>query len=188
MKLSSEYRRAALKEGLKTVEADNELDQFELMQAMDDITFNQAPTNYRYMILDFTSLVGFVRQRPTNRFFWKTFARELKSEVAQILSGNFKFTPVGPAHFIVAVEKSFLENDHRNLSEYIDNFQYWRYFEDSSLVIRTDVRPSMRLMAPSSVNLMRQMDAVEDEIVMANPSVNKAMTKSIREERPQLDV
>ncbi|MAZ47221.1 MAG: hypothetical protein CME65_01580 [Halobacteriovoraceae bacterium] len=185
MKLSSEYRRAALKESLRPESIDNKTDQFEIMQAMDDISFNQAASSYRHILLDFSALVGFVRQRPTNRFFWKTFAKELQAEVSKVLSGNFKFTSVGPAHFIVAVEKSFLETDHRNLNEYLQDFQYWRYFEDSSLVIRTDVRPSMRFVAPSSVNLLRQVEMMGDEIEMA-PAMTS--TPSIREQRPQLDV
>lgn len=179
MKLSSEYRRAALNEKTKTLSQETELDQFELMQAMDDISFNQASTPYRHLLLDFSALIGFVRQRPTNRFFWKTFARELQTEISKVLSGNFKMTPVGTSHFVVAVEKKSVETDHRQLTEYLDNFQFWRYFEDSSLVIRTDVKPTLRFIAPSSVNLMRQLDTEGDEIIMNH---------AIREERPQLDV
>lgn len=179
MKLSSEFRRAQLKSNLKPLEESHQADQFELMQSMDDVVYNQATASHRHVLLDFSSLIGFIKQRPTNRFFWKTFARELQSEIGEILTGTYKMTATGPAHFVVSLDKSFIENDYRNLKNYIEEFEYWRYFEDGSLVIRSDIRPSMRLVAPSSINLIRQIESGDEAIEMA---------PTLSANRPQLEV
>lgn len=165
MKLSSEYRRACLRDELEPVVEDHSSDVFEMMQTMDDINFNQAQTKYRHILVDFSSLKDFIKQRPTNRFFWKTFARDVRTEISNMLSGDFKISYFGAAHFIVAVEKRFVDGDYAKLKQYIGDFEYWRYFEDSSLVVSTDVIPSIRFVAPSSVNLIRQVEEAQQDFM-----------------------
>lgn len=174
LKLSSEYRRAVLRSQSQPLQASHQESQFELMQTMDDISFNQAGSIYRYALVDFSSLVNFIKLRPTNRFFWKTFAKDFMTETADILNGKYKVTSFGAGHFVIAIEKRFVESDFMNLKSYLEGFEYWRYFEDSSLIVTSDVRPSISFMAPSSVNLIRQVEGEDMDSILIPSSIRES--------------
>lgn len=180
MKLSSEYRRAILRSQRSEQSKNHHQSVFELLHEMDDINFNQAESLHRHVLVDFGNLLSFTKQRPNNRFFWKSFARDFLQELEVVLSGRFRLTSAGVGYFVASLEKKNLETDYTNLKRYVESFECWRYFEDSSLVITTDVSPSIRLVAPASLNLLRQ--------IQPNHSSLNSGLLSTREAKPQLEL
>ncbi len=156
-KLNSEYRRAIARNSDVEDKRNHKVSIFETLQSFDDIQFHQARANHKSAIIDFSSLVNMVKQSHSNRFYWKAFAKEFSQELAQILSGDFQITNYGVENFIVSIDKKYIESDYHKLKAYVADFQFWRYFEDSSLIVSQNLAPEVRFIAPSSVNIIRQV-------------------------------
>ena len=155
-KLSSEFRKVLANYYRKDERKTFSDSIFSTMQNMDDIAFHKVESKMRYAMVDFSSLVNMIKQRSGNRFYWQAFAKEFTTELASILSGDFRISHFGVEHFIVGIDKKFIETDYQKLTSFVDDFQFWRYFEDSSLVVSNDLAPYVKFIAPSSVNLIRQ--------------------------------
>lgn len=156
-KLNSEYRRALARTN-KQIDSKNHIDSlFETFQSLDDVQFHKAETKHRSAIVDFSGLVSMVKQKHGNRFYWKAFAKEFTSELSDILSGDYRLSNYGVECFIVGIDKQFIETDFHKLKAFVADFQFWRYFEDSSLIVSKDLSPEVRFVAPSSVNIIRQV-------------------------------
>ncbi len=155
-KLSSEYRRAYANHLRKDERAGHKDSIFSTLQAMDDVSFHKADSNYRYAMVDFSHLVNMIKQRSGNRFYWQAFANEFENELLSFLSGETRISTYGAEYFVVAIDKTYIEADYHKLKAFVEDFQFWRYFEDSTLVVASDLAPTVKFLAPSSVNLIRQ--------------------------------
>jgi hypothetical protein len=156
-KLNSEYRKI-LANGVSQVEKKSHQDSiFDTFQSLDDIQFHKADSKHRHAIVDFSGLVSMIKQRHGNRFYWKAFANEFVAELSELLAGDFRITNYGVEGFIISIEKKYIETDFNKLKAFAADFQFWRYFEDSSLVVSHSLVPEVRFVAPSSVNLIRQI-------------------------------
>ena len=157
-KLSSEYRKLIVKEQRGQEVVNHVESVFTTFQNLDDIQYHQVEATHRFAVVDFSNLVSMIKQRTGNRFYWKAFSNEFLAEICEVLSGNFKISYYGVGAFLVGMEKKYIESDYNKLKAYVEDFQFWRYFEDSSVVISNDITPEVRFVAPSSVNVIRQME------------------------------
>lgn len=171
-KLNSEYRRAVAISNTSPEKASHHDSIFETFKTLDNIQFHQSDSKHRHVLIDFSSLVTLVKQRSSNRFHWDAFAKEFNAELSDSLHGDFRISNYGVECFVVSIEKKYIESDFHKVKEFVGGFQFWRYFEDSSLVVSSDLAPDVRLIAPSSVNIIRQaQDGFND--IMETPSVIK---------------
>ncbi len=162
-KLSNEYRKILLNQSQGEKEVNHLESLHTTLQNLDDIHFHQVDVTHRYALVDFANLVQMIKQRSANRFHWKTFATEFMNGLTELLSGNFKISYYGTEAFLVGIERKHIETDFNKLKSFVEDFQFWRYFEDSSLVVSHDLTPQVRFVAPSSVNVIRQMqDGLSD--------------------------
>ncbi|MCO4754331.1 MAG: hypothetical protein KC478_07600 [Bacteriovoracaceae bacterium] len=138
--------------------ANTDLSVWEAFNYLDDIHFHQAKGNHKLADVNLSNLLEKVKERSGNRFYWKAFCADFVSELESTLSGDFKISMYGAQSFMVFIDKRFLEQDYQKLKAMADDFQYWRYFQDASTVMTSGLAPDIRLIAPSSVNFMRQMN------------------------------
>jgi hypothetical protein len=156
-KLNSEYRRTLARTNTEVEKKHHEDSLFDTFQALDDVQFHKAETKHRTAIVDFSGLVSMIKQKHGNRFYWKAFAKEFTAELTDILSGDYRLSNYGVECFIVGIDKQYIETDFHKLKAFVGDFQFWRYFEDSSLIVSHDLSPELRFVAPSSVNIIRQV-------------------------------
>ncbi len=175
-KLSAEYRRLLLQDMTTPAQAGHTDSIFNTLQQLDDIHFHQVENTHRYALVDFSSLVSMVKQRSSNRFYWRAFASEFSAELGEILSGNFRISHYGVEAFLVGIDKKHIETDYNALKSYVEGFQFWRYFEDSSIIVSHDLAPEVRFVAPSSVNIVRQMQDGSADFMQ--PAQDNVQTRS----------
>lgn len=155
-KLNSEYRKSLINFYRNDQRSTHQEDIFETFQLMDDIQYYQVETDYKFALVDFSNLMQSVSSNLDNRFHWKSFHKELVAELSEILSGNFKVSHYGAEYFIVSLEKENIETEYHKLKEFVADFQVWRYFEDTTVMLSGDIVGSIRFVAPAAVNVMRQ--------------------------------
>jgi hypothetical protein len=140
-----------------TQHAQNDITVWEAFSYMDDIHFHQAKTTHKLFVLDFSALLNTIKEKHGNRFYWKSFYSDFKEELTGLLSGNFKMAQYGAQNMMIFIDKTFLEVDYQKIKACISTFEFWRYFEDSSIMMTEQMLPEMKAIAPSSVNFIRQV-------------------------------
>lgn len=181
-KLNSEYRKVILLENQSQRNQVQNISMHNLLFELDDIQFHHVDGKYRYVLLDFSRLLGMIRQRPKLRFNWKQFYNDLSSEIALLLKGSeFRFSTLTPGHFIISISKKSLEKDFSLLSSFTKNIELWRYFNDSATLINFDITPDLKMISPSSINIIRQLedgnlDIMQDNTSFIRPSLSVTPT------------
>lgn len=132
---------------------------WESFSYMDDMHFHQAQGMHKLVDIDFSRLLQVIKDKPGNRFFWKSFYGDFMAQLEDTLSGDFKVSAYGAQSCIVLIDKKYLEQDYQKLKAMVDDFQYWRYFQDTSMVMTKRMCPEVRLIAPSALNYIRQTQA-----------------------------
>lgn len=179
-KINSEYRRVLAKENIQTTSKTHVKPMFESLQEMDDIQFHNSESQVKYVCVDFSDLVSFIKQSFTNRFSWKSFYQEFNSELSASLNGEFELSHMSVEHMIVGLDKRYADTDINRLKTFCHNFQFWRYFEDTSMIVTQDLTPKLSYITPSSVSLIRKMHDNSGGI-MHNDSQDRMITA-----KPQL--
>ncbi len=170
-KLSSIYRKLLLSSKLNKQET-YEKDIFSVMHDLDEQQFYKKSSSHRFVLVDFSNLINLIKQRNGNRFYWKSFSKEFQNEVTELLGSKTILSNYGTEYFLVGIDKNKLESGFAALKNYTEEFQYWRYFEDSTFVVGHDVSPSVRFVSPSSVSLLRNVkEGVKD---IMNPQIRDA--------------
>jgi hypothetical protein len=156
-RLSNLYRMSKINE--LTVEKDQkEMDAFEAMSFLDDLYFHQAQSKHKVINLDLSPLLNLLKEKHSNRFYWKSFIQDFKEELTRNLSGDFRFSLYGAQSILLFVDRENLDRDFQTLKHFISDFPYFKFFEDSSLVMSNSDKPELMSLTPSSTNFLRQME------------------------------
>jgi hypothetical protein len=161
--LSGVYRKELLKTA-SHVSNSRVLSSWEALSLQDDIYYNQKTNEVKLINISFTRLVNQIKSNFSNRFYWKAFYQDFIHQLdAQLGTGAF-FTEYGVHELLVFCEKENYEKDLLKLKTFTKTFSYWRYFEDSSLVMASDTAPGVKVINPSSIQYLRMVDQHFDDI------------------------
>lgn len=173
-RLSSEYRRVC---ALATSFAKGDvkvMNIYDSLQMMDDEQFNSIESKYRTAVLDMNSLVSLIRQNTTNRFSWKSFHIEFTSELFEMLKGSCKISYYGAEKILIFLDKKFIDTNYQVVKHFASDFQYWRYFEDGSLVVSEDCYPKVKMVPPSALSVLKSTEEMESlPSFLKEPSVSE---------------
>ena len=86
-----------------------------------------------------------------------------------MLSGNFRTSRYGAHCFVVMIDLKHLEKDFNRIRHYTEEFPYWRYFEDSSIVMQNNMKPVIKTMAPAAVSLVRTVQGQAQKVMENMP-------------------
>lgn len=130
---------------------------YEGFSYLDDVHFHQANGEHKLADVDFSRLIQVVKEKRGNRFYWKAFNVDFTARLEETLSGDFKMANYGAQSFLIFIDKKHLEADYQKLKAMVEDFEYWRYFQDTSMVMTQRMYPELRLLAPSSLNYIRHV-------------------------------
>jgi hypothetical protein len=156
-RISTKYKSYLLKNLDKANASTKEVSSWEAFSYMDDVYFHQAKSKHKLMEIDFSSLLNVVKERSGNRFYWKSFFADFNEELNAMLSGDYKISQYGVQNLMLFIDKSTLEVDFNKVKHLVSDFQYYRYFEDSNIMMTQNMYPELKVVAPSSVNFLRQV-------------------------------
>lgn len=178
MKLSSEYRRCLLQYSKDNSISSHRSSVFELFESLDNVHFHKSDYNHRLAIVDLSYIVEMTKQRVNNRFHWRAFEEDFKSGLDSILNGDFLLCSYGVDSFLVMIDKNYVEHDFNKLKLFASQFSFWKYFEDSSVIMKNFESINVRLTAPSSINIIRQMhDGLGDIMAVPKSNLNRPVTQ-----------
>lgn len=178
-RLSNSYRKQLLSSQVTSVKSNHEIDVWEAFSYLDDIHFHQARAGHKLFMIDFSTLLSAIKEKHGNRFYWKSFFADFKEELVAVLSGNYKFAQYGAQNLMVFLDKTTMDVDYQRLKAFVAGFEFWRYFEDSSIMMTEQMMPEVKAVAPSSVNYIRQVYA---DIMNVGPQATRRH-RSVWEER-----
>lgn len=154
-KLESEYRSSLINFYKRESESTFTENIFSTFDRMDNIQFHHVEAEHRFVLVDFSKLTQFLGTQVDNRFHWSTFYKELTSELAELLNSNFKVSGLSFDKFIVSLDKKNLDLEFQKLKAFADDFESWRYFEDTTVMFANDLTPKVKFINPSSINTIR---------------------------------
>jgi hypothetical protein len=134
------------------------MDSYEAMSFLDDLYFHQAQSKHKVINLDLSPFLGLLKEKHSNRFYWKSFIQDFKEELTRNLSGDFRFSIYGTQSILLFVDRENLDRDFQTLKHFISDFPYFKFFEDSSLIMSNSDKPELLSLTPSSTNFLRQME------------------------------
>ena len=176
--LTAQYRGQMLYRIKEPVKNERQINIWDCFSMLDDISFHQAKAQHKVIGLNFNPLLSVIKERHGNRFYWKSFYSDFMSQLTQNLSGNYKLTEYGVQDFLILIDQRYLEQDFKNLKAFVGEFPYWRYFEDNAIIMNNDMAPEVKVIAPSSVNVIRN---IQREVVMSKgPSLNENQNSRLR--------
>lgn len=123
--------------------------------------------------VDFSLMIEVIKSKPHIRFHWKNFLYDFVSRLEGHSKVDFRVTPLGVDHLALVVEKRMGEVFLKNLRHFVERFSYWRYFEDSELILTKEMVPSVRMLPLSSSAYLRHLDGYS---VFINDSIRKNET------------
>lgn len=159
--LSSLYRQHELELKSPSAQGSHYMTTWEAMAYMDDIHYHQVTSEFRPISIDLSGLIEVIEEKHSNRFYWKDFFNDFIYKMSEALGESSKFTNFGVNYFLVFLNHQDLEKDFQALSKFVTEFNYWRYFEDSSLILTKNTIPELKVIAPSSVNMLRTIAATK---------------------------
>jgi hypothetical protein len=159
--LSSTFRKYQLMRSQDT-SVSRFMNPYDALSIQDEIHFQQRQADVKLININFAALMDVVRAKYSNRFFWKAFWREFMTQMDDVLTEDTYFSSYGADNLMIFSEREHFESNFMNLDKFIKDFSYWKFFEDSSLVLTSDVTPSLKLLPPSSLNYLRFIDEEGD--------------------------
>lgn len=112
--------------------------------------------------INFSSLYERALKQNGMRFYWKRFFQGFINGLEVQRDINAKVFHIDPKQTMLLIDKENLDKDLSSIKNYALRFQYWRYFEDSDVVLGASLKPDVRVvpMSPQAVERLRESDFV----------------------------
>ena len=183
-KLESEYRSTLIEFYKRDTHQTFEENIFNTFKRMDDIQFHQVEAEHKFVMVDFSRLTHFLGTQLDNRFHWATFHKEFTSELAEILNSKVKVSTLSFDKFVVSLDKYSLDLEFQKLKVFVEDFEAWRYFEDTTVMFANDMQPKLKFINPSSINTIRLSSDYFAEVMA--PSIDSQNERQDIRTQPQL--
>lgn len=146
--------------------------------------------NHRVYFLDLEKLINVANRYPTAGFQWGVFEDHFKSSLHARIDMKYDAALYEAMGFVylIAEEQAEVFEDH--LSKLSKTFSYWRYFENSDLILSESLTPRIRVLRShfSTIrNFLNQQQAKVLGKVTVAPEVNKLRTIVSNEHRPLIE-
>lgn len=106
-------------------------------------------SDYRLVNLDLTSLVENILKKASNHFYWERFEKEFTNKLEIQTRIDFRTFSYSVNHIAFLVESRDLDSFFLELKDFASRFSYWKYFEESDVVLAQIVAPKVS-MSPLS--------------------------------------
>lgn len=156
---SAKFARHLLNSKDFRVEGDQFIAFWDALSEMDDMDMNQVKATHKVFTLNLKNLVDMTVQMQTNRFQWKAFFTDYLCELGHIIAHHGKISVSSVQDIVLFIEQKEMERIVTRLKSFIQDFSYWKYFENSHVVMTKKMFPEMKMLAPSSINYLRNANA-----------------------------
>ena len=145
---------------------------WDLFDRLDEMKFGSIPESRVEGGFDSDALIGInfsslhkkVFDTKECRFYWKSFYQNFLNGLGNLRSLDASLFSVDPKLTVLLLNKDTLEKSLIEIKSYTSRFHYWRYFEDTDIVLSSDLKPEIRVvpMSPTAIESLR-----EDEFILS---------------------
>ncbi len=129
-----------------------------------------AEEEWKVIHLDFSRLLDFVVDDPQIRFYWRSFYKDFIKLLFEKSDIDFSFSTSGVVNLTFVVQEDDKEEFFSVLKEHINTFSYWRYFEDSDLVLTKNFIPDLRMIPNSTKAVKDFILGSKDSLYVTTPT------------------
>lgn len=124
---------------------------FDFIHLLDDNFYTQEfnANEDLFIVIDFKVLIESTDQLVQSRFFWGQFYREIMLRIEKVLTMKCNISNYGNRFITILVEEENSESCFEVLKKVTQSFPYWKYFEDSDLVLGKELNPIVRFIPTS---------------------------------------
>lgn len=139
---------------------------FEALQLFDQGLFagHSSLSQSDLAMIDLSSLFEVIKKRKTTRFFFEKFFEDFTTRLETQTRIDFRLVEVSLKHWIFVVNADRFEDFYKDLKDYAQKFQYWKYFEDAEPFLTMDIKPRIRQIPVSSLAVLQILDEKEPTI------------------------
>jgi DNA-binding NarL/FixJ family response regulator len=134
------------------------LPMWEALDELDDLQKETVVAPSRVLCLSLLPLTQMVKKKPSNRFYWASFFNDFFLQLSGRIQKTTRLSLFGPWHVLFFVSSENLEVESRTLQAFVQQFGYWKFFEDNSLALTEDSKPHLSLIPASSAQYLRLFD------------------------------
>ncbi len=163
MNLSGLYARTQIAVQ-ETQNLKDEISSWDFFSLLDQMLKEKKNDSYKIVHISFSQLNEIVKQRPDNRFYWRSFYKELDFELNKILADKGIFSFFGTKSLLAIIPQDKAEMTYNMLKHLIEKFPYYRFFEDSALVVSKELKPRIRVISPGAANALRHIEGQYNEL------------------------
>lgn len=144
---------------------------WDLFDRLDDMRMGKIPESrieggydrFALVGINFKTLYERALKQQGMRFYWKKFYQDFLNGLENQKEIRAHVFHLDPKHTFLLIDKETLDQNLSQIKNYALRFQYWRYFEDSDIVLGASLKPEVRIvpMSPSAIESLRENDFVE---------------------------
>jgi hypothetical protein len=160
--LSSSYRRLKLFKQLPQYSSQF-VPMWEALDDLDKLTQDNIGTGIRVLGLSLIPLTAAAKKRPQNKFYWAAFFNDFFLQLSGRIQKSTKLSLFGPWHVMFFIPQENFETESIMLQAFIQQFSYWKFFEDNSLALTEQMLPHLKLIPASSAHYLRLFEKEFEE-------------------------
>jgi hypothetical protein len=140
--------------------------------------------------LDFSRLLNVLKDNNYLRFHWSDFQKDFLYQIRRNLSCEFQTSYWGTGHMTLIVDRNDSEPLQSAVKDLVGRFAFWRYFEDSTLIMNMEIAPEVKQIPYSPTAYLRYIEKVdvrnETTIARKAQSETSRINGPIGKRRPDL--
>ncbi|MFT6069756.1 MAG: hypothetical protein ACJAT2_001669 [Bacteriovoracaceae bacterium] len=122
---------------------------------------NKWEDEYTLLDIDFSNLIGLVREKKLVRFYWNQFFQEFFSRMINQKKMDAKICPIGVEHVGLLVRTEEAMKVMNDVKAFALRYPYWRYFEDADIILSRNMKPEVKMIPLSKDAYMNFLDSLE---------------------------
>lgn len=108
--------------------------------------------NQRFIKLNFSSVLENIHNGKNN-FFFKSFVKDLQSDLLEMVPG-INFSNISLTELVVNFSSMNFDQDYQKVKAVITDMEMWKYFEQSSSLLKSNLTIDMSIINPTIDNLL----------------------------------
>src|SRR5690606_37651363 len=105
---------------------------------------------YKFININLVRLNDFVGRKSNLRFYWKSFFNDLLIELSKKMESGVKISTFGTTNVVLMIPYRSLEKHFLHVKNFLETFEYWKYFSDTKIVLPRYTYPEAYLVPGSS--------------------------------------
>lgn len=137
-----------------------ELNTFELMSRFE--ADNSLDSKESYIGLDLIDLLQEINIHSQGAFYWKDFFKAFTNKLKRLSDIDFKICTYNIRHLVLVVQSEYASSLAKQLKFIVEDFDYWRFFENSDAALAIQIRPLIRTIPNTITGFIEYLNISED--------------------------